>query len=119
MARIRSRFASNKAYAGLTCPMTPAPGGVGFVPDFTARYLTEDIPYNLVATRGLAQLCGVATPTIELLLRWSQGVMGKQYVVDGAVGGRDLAQSFAPQRFGFTSLSQVPEIAAKSRLATE
>ena len=110
---LRTRFSSNKAYAGLVCPMVPGPAG-GLVPDFSARYLSEDIPYNLVAVRGVAELCGLATPTIDLILTWAQGVMGKEYLVGGATCGRDLARTFAPQRFGFTRLEQIPELAPAS-----
>ncbi len=109
---LRSRFASNQAYAGLTCPMLPAPGG-GFLPDFNARHLSEDIPYNLAAVRGLAQLCGVATPTTSRILTWAQGVLGKEYLLDGHLKGKDLARTFAPQRFGFTSLELIPELATR------
>jgi len=108
---LRTRFSSNKAYAGLTCPMVPAPGGAGLVPDFTARYLSEDIPYNLVAVRGVAELCGVATPTIDMILSWAQQAMGKEYLVDGKICGGDVPFTFAPQRFGLTSLDQIPELA--------
>ncbi len=108
---LRSRFASNQAYAGLTCPMLPAPGG-GLVPDFNARYLSEDIPYNLVAVLGLARLCGVDTPTMTRITSWAQGVLGQEYLVGGRLEGADLAHTFAPQRFGFTSLEQIPELAA-------
>ena len=109
---LRTRFSSNKAYAGLICPMGPAPGGTGLVPDFSARYLSEDIPYNLVAVRGVAELCGVATPTIDLILEWAQRVMGKEYLVDGRLLGGDLVRTFAPQRFGFSHLEQIPELAS-------
>jgi len=108
---LRTRFASNRAYVGLTCPMHPDPGGGGgFIPDFEARYLTEDVPYNLVPLKGLAVLCGVETPTVDLLLTWCQRVMGKRYLVDGALDGPDVAETFAPQRYGYHSLDDLPEI---------
>ena len=62
------------------------PGG-GFIPDFDARY-----------------------PTVDLLLTWCQKAMGKQYLVDGALNGPDLAETFAPQRYGFRSLDDLPEV---------
>jgi NAD/NADP octopine/nopaline dehydrogenase, alpha-helical domain len=108
---LQKRFSTNKAYAGLTCPMLDADRG-GYLPDFQARYLSEDIPYNLVAVKGLADLMGVETPTIDLLVEWSQDVLGKEYVVGGRVAGKDLQQSFAPQRFGFEQLEDIPEVAA-------
>ncbi len=107
---LRTRFATNKAYVGLTCPHREVDGG--FVPDFGTRYITEDVPFNLLAVRGVAELAGVETPTILRVLEWAQGVMGKQYLVDGEVRGRDIDRSFAPQRFGFTTLEEIPELAA-------
>jgi hypothetical protein len=107
---LQKRFSTNKAYAGLTCPMRDAPGG--YVPDFQARYLSEDIPYNLLAVKGLAELMEVETPTIDLLVEWSQKVLGKEYLTGGKVAGRDLQRTFAPQRFGFKKLEDIPEIAA-------
>ena len=103
---LRSRFATNKAYVGLTCPMTPLPDG-GFVPDFQARYLTEDIPCNLVPVKGIALLAGVETPTIDLLIQWAQKAIEKEYVVDGKLAGKDMNETFAPQRFGLTSLQAI------------
>ena len=108
---LRTRFATNRAYVGLTCPTLPAPGGEGFVPDFQSRYLSEDVPYNLLAVKGVAELAGVPTPTIDRVLTWAQGALGKEHLVDGKVCGRDLDRSFAPQRFGFRGLQDIPELA--------
>ena len=101
-ATLRSRFASNTAYEGLTCPMVAAEGG-GWLPDFPSRYLAEDVPYNLVAVRGVAELMAVPTPTIDRLVMWSQRVLDRQWLVDGRLIGRDLAATFAPQRFGIVA----------------
>jgi NAD/NADP octopine/nopaline dehydrogenase, alpha-helical domain len=107
---LRTRFSSNRAYVGLTCPMHPAPDQDGFIPDFEARYLTEDVPHNLVPLKGVALLADVKTPTVDRLLVWCQQVMGKKYLVDGALDGPDLADTFAPQRYGFRTLDDLPEI---------
>ena len=44
--------------------LTPQASGK-LVPNFQARYLVEDIPYGLVAIRGVGELLGVPTPTID------------------------------------------------------
>lgn len=95
---LHTSFVSNAAYAGLRCPMRRVPGG--FVPDFTHRYLAEDVPCNLVALRGLAQMCGVATPTIDEVLSWAQRVLGLRLLEGGRLCEDDLAATLAPQRFG-------------------
>ena len=110
---LRTRFSSNQAFAGITCPMLPVEGG--FVPDYGTRYLREDVPFNLVAVRGLAQLCGVETPVIRRILEWAQQVMGKDDFLDGELRGRDVGESFAPQRFGFRKLDEIPQVAAFRR----
>ncbi|MBT8492940.1 MAG: NAD/NADP octopine/nopaline dehydrogenase family protein [Deltaproteobacteria bacterium] len=110
---LRTRFASNSAYAGLACPMVAS--GEGWAPDLHARYLAEDVPYNLLAVRGIAELAGVPTPTIDTLIDWSQKALGKEWLVDGRVSGKDLAETFAPQRFGFTALGDIPELRGKTQ----
>ena len=73
----------------------------GYVPDFTSRYLTEDVPYMLVVHKGLAEMVGVSMPKIDMLLKWCQKVMEKEYLVGGGLKGRDIGESRAPQRFGY------------------
>ncbi|GAB4543856.1 MAG: hypothetical protein Kow0063_37390 [Anaerolineae bacterium] len=102
---LRNCFVSNEGYAGLRAPMRRV--GDGWLPDFQTRYLTEDVPYALIATRGIAELAGLSTPMMDQVISWSQERLRQQYLVDGELRGCDLASSRAPQRFGFTSLSQV------------
>jgi hypothetical protein len=76
----------------------------GLVPDFQARYLSEDVPFALLATRGIAELAGVATPTMDEVITWAQELLSKEYLVDGKLTGRDVIHSRAPQRYGFNEL---------------
>ena len=99
---LRSAFNTNRAYSGIRVPVKETAGG-GFVPDFGARYLSEDVPYGLLVTRGVAELAGVATPAISRVIGWAQERTGRAYLVDGRVAGADVARSHAPQRFGITS----------------
>ena len=99
---LQSSFATNKSYAGLLAPMQKTEDG--YIPDFKARYLSEDVPYNLLVTRGIAELAGVPTPMIDKVLSWAQLRLEKEYLVSGKMQGADLQNSRSPQRFGFTSL---------------
>jgi hypothetical protein len=83
-----------------------APGR--FVPDFTYRYLAEDVPFGLAITRAIGELAGVATPTIDEVIAWAQSAMGKTYLVDMKLTGRDAADLPTPQNHGIAS---VPELA--------
>ena len=105
---LQSQFATNRSYAGLLAPMRPVAGG--FVPDFQARYLAEDVPFGLLVTRGIAELAGVATPVIDSVLAWAQARLGKEYLVAGRLEGADLTVTRAPQRYAITSLDQFMRI---------
>lgn len=98
-------FAKSPAYKGFRCPFMRV--GDGWEPDFENRYFTEDVPYGLCVWKGIAELCGVATPTIDMLLEWVQDKMGKEYLVKGRLVGRDVHETSAPQRFGFSSIEQL------------
>lgn len=102
---LRSLISTNPAYAGLRTPMIEVPGGRA--PDLQSRFFHEDIPFGVVVLRSLAEMAGVATPTLDTILRWAQALMGKAYLVDGRVQGPDVASSGAPSRYGWTSLEEV------------
>ena len=98
-------FVTNSGYSGLRAPMRPS--GDGLVPDFKARYLSEDVPYGLVVIRGIAELADLPTPNIDQVIAWAQDVLEKEYLVGGELRGRDVAASRAPQRYGHRSLDEV------------
>lgn len=104
---LRNYFVTNRSYKGLTVPMQKTEQGLK--PDFRARYLTEDVPYALVATRGIAELAGIATPMIDQVINWSQEKIGKEYLLDSKLQGSDINETRAPQRFGFETLETMIE----------
>ena len=95
-------FVTNESYRGIRAPVRAVDGG--YVPDFQARYLSEDVPFGLLVTRGIAELVGVPTPTIDAVITWAQEKLGKEYLRDGRVAGKDVAETRAPQRFGHRRL---------------
>ena len=97
---------TNAAYQGLKHPVKKSDDGK-YLPDFTYRYMTEDIPYGLVVIRGIAEIVGVETPNIDKVLLWSQEKMGKEYLVNSKIQGKDVEKSRAPQRYKFTSLESI------------
>lgn len=105
-ASIYTAMRTNTAYHGLVHPMKDAGSGK-WVPDFQNRYLTEDIPFSLVVTKGLAEMAGVATPEIDRVLAWCQEKLGKQYVVGSELKGKDVPSSRAPQAYGFKTLDDL------------
>eukprot|EP00581_Thalassiosira_minuscula_P008322 CAMPEP_0183703908 /NCGR_PEP_ID=MMETSP0737-20130205/1452_1 /TAXON_ID=385413 /ORGANISM="Thalassiosira miniscula, Strain CCMP1093" /LENGTH=427 /DNA_ID=CAMNT_0025930711 /DNA_START=154 /DNA_END=1437 /DNA_ORIENTATION=- len=103
---IYTMLRTNKGYRGLTHPMreVEVDGKTKYLPNFRYRYFTEDIPMGLVVTRGIAELAGVSTPHMDDVILWCQGVLGKEYLVDGKLEGKDVESTRAPQRYGFTNL---------------
>jgi hypothetical protein len=69
--------------------------------------LSEDVPFGLVVLRGIAELADLPTPTIDRVISWAQKQLGKEYLVEGKLKGRDLVATRAPQRFGFRSLDEL------------
>jgi hypothetical protein len=104
-ASLRSTIATNTAYAGLRTPMHQVEGG--WIPNYESRFFQEDIPYGLVVLKGLAELAGVSTPTFDNIISWAQEKMGCEYLVDGNLRGKDIAESGAPQRFGWYQLNDL------------
>jgi len=102
---------TNRGYAGLKHPMVETEDGM-FMPNFQTRYMTEDVPMGLVPMRGIAELVGVETPTIDAVLEWAQEACGKEYLKDGTLSGRDIGDSRAPANFGITSVQQLLQLTA-------
>jgi hypothetical protein len=94
---LRAAFVTNQAYAGLQAPVREISPG-RFVPDFGARYLTEDVPFGLAVSRAIAALAEVETPSMDRVIAWAGERLGRDYL------GRDALQARIPQRYGLQSL---------------
>ena len=101
---LQSSFTTNRSYAGLPAPMQQRDGG--FIPDFHSRYLSEDVPFGLLVTRGIAELAGIVTPVVDSVLTWAQKRLDREYLVDGKLQGTDIFNTRSPQRYGYVSLDQ-------------
>ncbi|MGH3867214.1 MAG: NAD/NADP octopine/nopaline dehydrogenase family protein [Pseudonocardiaceae bacterium] len=97
---------TNSGYQGIEHPMVQISPGK-FIPDFGHRFLTEDVPCGLVVLRGIAEIAGVSTPHIDMVLSWSQERLRKEYLTSSGLTGRDVASTRCPQRYGFTTLPEV------------
>lgn len=104
---LRSFFSHQPAYKGFRCPFKRTADGSGWQPDFASRYFTEDVPFGLCVHKGVADIAGVPTPTIDKVITWVQEHMGKEYVVAGRLQGRDVGETSAPQRWGITTLESL------------
>ena len=78
-----------------------------FVPNFQYRYLSEDVPFGLVATRALAEIAGVETPMIDEVIAWAQSVLQRAYLLGDALRGRDAEDLPIPQNYGVSTVSDL------------
>jgi hypothetical protein len=106
---LRTIFSTCDGYKGFGTPMLQVEGG--WIPDFNSRYFTEDIPHGLCVYRGIADLLDMELPVIDEVLAWAQGLMGKEYIKDGRLAGKDVGETYAPQVFGAKTIEDVPNIA--------
>jgi hypothetical protein len=82
------------------------------VPDFRARYLAEDVPYGLAVSRAIAELAGVETPMMDMVVAWAGQQLGKDQT------GRDAADNLSaearvPQRYGLQDLEALIDFATE------
>ena len=102
---LQTCITTNKGYRGLTHAMVATEDG--YVPSKTSRYLTEDLPFGILVVKGIAEIMGVATPTLDRVIEWNQAFMGKDYLQQGKLNGKDIDETRAPQRFGINEPKQL------------
>eukprot|EP00050_Salpingoeca_kvevrii_P007354 m.295615 g.295615 ORF g.295615 m.295615 type:complete len:419 (+) comp13229_c0_seq1:261-1517(+) len=100
---------SNRGYKGLTHSVLPSedPAKPGWLPNFGHRYMSEDIPMGLVPTRGVCELAGIATPHMDDTIRFAERALKKEYLIEGKLAGKDVADTRAPQAFGFSKIEDL------------
>ncbi len=113
MAAIRT----NSSYDGIRHPMIKLRSGE-LVPDFHHRFLAEDVPFGLVVSRGISEIVDVPTPTIDMVVRWSQNRLGKSYLTQRGLTGADLAMTRCPQRYGFVTLHDLLGLDQRAELTS-
>lgn len=96
---------TNVLYQGRTHPMIQTEEG-HYIPDFSHRFLLEDIPC-LAVIRGIAEIAGVETPSLDTVLLWGQEKLKKEYLVGSKLIGKDLATTRCPQRYGIKTIEEL------------
>lgn len=88
------KITSIPSLKGIPVPMLKAADG-SFIPDYSNRYFTEDIPFGMLITKSYAIRLGVETPAIDRIILWAQGKMGREYLTGGKLEGKDIGESVA------------------------
>lgn len=102
---------TNKGYDGLKHPCKKGDDDK-YMPDLKYRYLAEDVPTGLCFAKGLAELAGVETPTIDKVLEWAQGCIELEILKDGKMAGKDIGKTRAPQGVGIDTMEKFIEFAS-------
>ncbi len=89
---LTDKIRSIQAFKGLTAPMIQTENGK-YGPDWQNRYFAEDIPYGLLIIKAFACKYCIDTPTIDRIIEWAQSGMGRQYMVNGQLTGKDISQT--------------------------
>lgn len=103
---LQSCFVTNRAYQGLRAPMKKI-NDDHFLPDFQARYLTEDVPHGLVVTKSIAQLAKVDMPVIDEVILTISKWIGKEYIKRDHLEGKDIKDTRIPQNYGINNLEEI------------
>ncbi len=93
------------SFKGIPTPMLETENG--FIPNFQSRYFTEDIPFGLLIIKGVAAITGTATPMIDTVITWAQEMMHKEYIVDGKLVGKDIAEPPIAQNAGIATTADL------------
>ncbi len=80
---------TNAAYALAKTPMIRSPEG-GCAPNPTHRVVVDDIGFGLCVLVDIAERLNIATPMMKFLIQWHQEMMGKEYLKDGKMQGKDV-----------------------------
>lgn len=102
---LKTCFVTNRAYQGLSSPMREIENGY-FQPDFQSRYLTEDVPYGLVVTKAIALLAEVQMPIIDEVIVTTSKWMGREYLTNGYLKGKDIKETRIPQNYGIKHIER-------------
>ena len=107
-ASMTKKLSSIPSFFGILSPMVRSGDGK-FVLDTESRYFSEDFPYGLLILVSFAHVFGLDVPEMRRVLTWFESLCGKEYLVDGKLIGRDLANLPIPQNFGLLSPEAVVE----------
>lgn len=112
---LKTIMATNQAYSMAKTPVREVPGGV--VPNPTHRVVMDDIPHGLCVLKDIAYQLRIATPWMNYMIEWHQGLMSKEYLVNGKLTGRDMAECTALTVLGGSDLINVGYIEDPLRAA--
>lgn len=96
---------TNKAYDGLLHPTVKTVEGK-YLPNFSYRYIREDVPYGMIVVRQIADFVGVKTPIIDEIIMWAQDKLGKEFLKHGQLCKLDRTDGRLPMTYGISTIEE-------------
>ena len=97
---------TNRAYEGLKAPLRQTGDGL-YTPDFSSRYITEDIPYGLLVTKSIGTMVNVETPAIDEVLLGIGSWTGHDYMGRLKNAKEISATSRLPEAYGINNIKDL------------
>ena len=79
----------------------------GYLPDLCSRMFVEDYPYGVCIIKDFAQLLGVQTPTIDLLLKFYEKLSGHRYYNEDGTYTEEIRETGVPRINGLNSKEEI------------
>ena len=92
-------------FIGIDSLMVKVEGG--YIPDKNSRYFIEDIQFGLCILKAFAEILDVKTPEIDKIATWGQNFLGKEYIVNGRLNGKDINELTIPQNKGINTTEEL------------
>ena len=92
-------------FIGIDSPMVKVENG--YIPDKNSRYFIEDIQFGLCILKAFAELLNIETPEINKIATWGQNFLGKEYLVNGKLNGKDVSELTIPQNRGIKNKEEL------------
>lgn len=96
---------SNKGYASCRTPAVAVPGG--FHPAVQGRLFQEDVPSGLCVLKNIAEIFGVETPCIDMMIEWHQRFMGIEFIKNNKLNKSVIDKTTGPSAYGIDTAEQL------------
>ena len=76
--------------------------------DKNSRYFIEDFTFGLCNLKAFAEIVGIETPTMDIVLKWYQKISKIElFNKDNEFKGTGLENSGIPQNFGINTIEDI------------
>ncbi|SHJ90233.1 NAD-dependent glycerol-3-phosphate dehydrogenase N-terminus [Dethiosulfatibacter aminovorans DSM 17477] len=96
---LQTMLNSNTAYKGITVPTIEIDKD-RYMANFSARYVTEDVPYSLLVTRTIGNICGVETPMMDEVINSLGSWIGQDWIGQFEIAQKLSTHSRLPVFYG-------------------